>query len=277
MSFAFNFGHERSSEETDEDDARGSRGKRDADGDDYDNDAALRAAPRPRHNATRNGLHDSVIELSLPSSSGSADVVNGGDETALLNVCFERDVTLRGVSSELACNELAAFGNRKGGGREATVADTAGAVAGAVAGAGAAGAASSGTGDGAAAPTASTGGCVNPATPSEVDDDDDDDDNDDDDDPPAVAAAAQGSDLIPRVYEGGMKVWEGAGDLVNYMVRSSIPRERATVLELGMVSFILCLSFALFAQRFFLGFNFFLRLWPQQLRAIPLNLGSLKH
>lgn len=205
MSFAFNFGHDRSSEEDEHDavgKARGRRGKRDgiADGDDNVDDAALRAAPRPRNNATRNGVHDSVIELSLASDS---DIVNGGDETALLiNVCFESDVTLRGVSSELACNELAAFGSRRGGGRCAAVAA----------------AASSGTRD-----------CGGAARGVDLDDDD----------PPAVAAAAQGSDLIPRVYEGGMKVWEGAGDLVNYMVRSSIPREGATVLELGMLTILL--------------------------------------
>ena len=42
------------------------------------------------------------------------------------------------------------------------------------------------------------------------------------------------SDLIPDVYEGGMKIWECAYDLVNYLaMENSIPMHGRRILELG--------------------------------------------
>ncbi|XP_038044698.1 histidine protein methyltransferase 1 homolog [Patiria miniata] len=41
------------------------------------------------------------------------------------------------------------------------------------------------------------------------------------------------SDLIPNVYEGGLKVWECSIDLVHYLHEAEVPLENKHVLELG--------------------------------------------
>ena len=51
--------------------------------------------------------------------------------------------------------------------------------------------------------------------------------------PPAVAAAIEQSDLVPGVYEGGFKIWEGSLDLVRYLHGESIPLRGRRVIELG--------------------------------------------
>eukprot|EP01104_Vermistella_antarctica_P000677 TRINITY_DN10811_c0_g1_i1.p1 TRINITY_DN10811_c0_g1~~TRINITY_DN10811_c0_g1_i1.p1 ORF type:complete len:348 (-),score=68.01 TRINITY_DN10811_c0_g1_i1:495-1538(-) len=50
---------------------------------------------------------------------------------------------------------------------------------------------------------------------------------------PNVDEAASRSDLVPGVYEGGFKLWEGAMDLVRYMKESGLKFRGATVLEAG--------------------------------------------
>ena len=46
-------------------------------------------------------------------------------------------------------------------------------------------------------------------------------------------AVAINSDLIPGVYEGGLKIWEGSCDLLEYLCTSKIVLSGARVLELG--------------------------------------------
>jgi hypothetical protein len=50
-----------------------------------------------------------------------------------------------------------------------------------------------------------------------------------------VVEDAKHSDLIPKVYEGGLKVWECSIDLINYCVDSTndVSIENKKVLELG--------------------------------------------
>ncbi|XP_045170144.2 uncharacterized protein LOC123532680 [Mercenaria mercenaria] len=48
-----------------------------------------------------------------------------------------------------------------------------------------------------------------------------------------TAAAKQHSDLIPNVYEGGLKVWECAVDLAKYLQKCDIKFHNKKVLELG--------------------------------------------
>ncbi|XP_060563155.1 histidine protein methyltransferase 1 homolog [Ruditapes philippinarum] len=48
-----------------------------------------------------------------------------------------------------------------------------------------------------------------------------------------TAAANQHSDLIPNVYEGGLKVWECALDLAEYLCKSTVHFKNKNVLELG--------------------------------------------
>ncbi|XP_022096783.1 histidine protein methyltransferase 1 homolog isoform X2 [Acanthaster planci] len=46
-------------------------------------------------------------------------------------------------------------------------------------------------------------------------------------------AAESHSDLIPNVYEGGLKVWECSIDLVHYLHEAELPLENKDILELG--------------------------------------------
>ena len=48
-----------------------------------------------------------------------------------------------------------------------------------------------------------------------------------------LESVAINSDLIPGVYEGGLKVWEGSCDLLNYLCTGKITLYDARVLELG--------------------------------------------
>lgn len=41
------------------------------------------------------------------------------------------------------------------------------------------------------------------------------------------------SDLIPGVYEGGLKVWECTNDLANYLMKINMKWSGKTVLDLG--------------------------------------------
>lgn len=51
--------------------------------------------------------------------------------------------------------------------------------------------------------------------------------------PEALRAALGSSDLVPGVYEGGFKVWEGSIDLVELLVREKVELKGKTVIELG--------------------------------------------
>jgi hypothetical protein len=51
--------------------------------------------------------------------------------------------------------------------------------------------------------------------------------------PPAVAEAIDKSDLVPGVYEGGFKIWEGSLDLVRFLHNEAIPLRDRRVIELG--------------------------------------------
>jgi hypothetical protein len=51
--------------------------------------------------------------------------------------------------------------------------------------------------------------------------------------PAAVAAAIDKSDLVPGVYEGGFKIWEGCLDLVKFLHEEAIPLRDRRVIELG--------------------------------------------
>ena len=42
-----------------------------------------------------------------------------------------------------------------------------------------------------------------------------------------------GTDLVPGVYEGGLKIWEGSCDLLNYLCTGKVDFNDARVLELG--------------------------------------------
>jgi len=48
-----------------------------------------------------------------------------------------------------------------------------------------------------------------------------------------LEVASKNSDLVPGVYEGGLKIWEGSYDLVEYLSTSGIDLHGACVLELG--------------------------------------------
>lgn len=48
-----------------------------------------------------------------------------------------------------------------------------------------------------------------------------------------LEAAFINSDLIPGVYEGGLKIWEGSCDLLNYLCTGNIELDGVRVLELG--------------------------------------------
>eukprot|EP00041_Stephanoeca_diplocostata_P017732 m.363450 g.363450 ORF g.363450 m.363450 type:complete len:425 (+) comp20801_c0_seq4:300-1574(+) len=48
-----------------------------------------------------------------------------------------------------------------------------------------------------------------------------------------MAASNLSSDVIPQVYEGGLKIWEGSGDLVNALVEHEITFTGLKVIELG--------------------------------------------
>lgn len=48
-----------------------------------------------------------------------------------------------------------------------------------------------------------------------------------------LEAATKNSDLVPGVYEGGLKIWEGSCDLVEYLNTSGIDLHGIHVLELG--------------------------------------------
>ena len=48
-----------------------------------------------------------------------------------------------------------------------------------------------------------------------------------------LEAATRNSDLVPGVYEGGLKIWEGSCDLVEYLDTSGIDLHGIRVLELG--------------------------------------------
>ena len=51
--------------------------------------------------------------------------------------------------------------------------------------------------------------------------------------PGPLAQIVDKSDLVPGVYEGGFKVWEGSVDLVNYLVKEKINLKGLKVIELG--------------------------------------------
>ena len=51
--------------------------------------------------------------------------------------------------------------------------------------------------------------------------------------PDALKAALGASDLVPGVYEGGFKVWEGSIDLVELLVRDKVELKGKKVIELG--------------------------------------------
>ena len=51
--------------------------------------------------------------------------------------------------------------------------------------------------------------------------------------PDALKAAVGESDLVPGVYEGGFKVWEGSIDLVELLVRDKVEMKGKKVIELG--------------------------------------------
>lgn len=48
-----------------------------------------------------------------------------------------------------------------------------------------------------------------------------------------IAEAIESSDLVPGVYEGGFKVWEGSIDLVNHLVAQQVQLKDLRVIELG--------------------------------------------
>lgn len=48
-----------------------------------------------------------------------------------------------------------------------------------------------------------------------------------------LEAGATNSDLLPGVYEGGLKIWEGTCDLLDYLCTGKIKLNGAHVLELG--------------------------------------------
>jgi len=48
-----------------------------------------------------------------------------------------------------------------------------------------------------------------------------------------LEAASINSDLIPGIYEGGLKIWEGSCDLLNYLCTGKIELDGVCVLELG--------------------------------------------
>ena len=48
-----------------------------------------------------------------------------------------------------------------------------------------------------------------------------------------VTAAKNNTDLIPLVYEGGLKIWECSVDLVEYLMESNVECEGKRVLEIG--------------------------------------------
>lgn len=50
---------------------------------------------------------------------------------------------------------------------------------------------------------------------------------------PLLEAVAINSDLIPGVYEGGLKIWEGSCDLLDYLCTGKIELNGTRVLELG--------------------------------------------
>ena len=51
--------------------------------------------------------------------------------------------------------------------------------------------------------------------------------------PDALKAAIGASDLVPGVYEGGIKVWEGSIDLAELLVRDKVELKGKKVIELG--------------------------------------------
>lgn len=48
-----------------------------------------------------------------------------------------------------------------------------------------------------------------------------------------IKAESQHSDLLPAIYEGGLKVWECSYDLGNYLISNNIDFENKKVLDLG--------------------------------------------
>jgi len=48
-----------------------------------------------------------------------------------------------------------------------------------------------------------------------------------------LAEIVDKSDLVPGVYEGGFKVWEGSVDLVNYLVKEKVNLKGLRVIDLG--------------------------------------------
>jgi hypothetical protein len=192
MAFSFNFGAAESGEPSEGGIVGGSEKS--------DPASTSTATPPP---SKRRRVGDTPIAMLSLTSARTATGASGGavERSGQLVAMFEGGVTLRGVSSELAGYEIAAFHD------DATAA------------AGAAGNGEHGQqdeqGGGVAAP-ADAAASVVAATPGGV-----------------VHAVALDTDLIPRVYEGGMKVWEGAGDLVNCLIRSGEALAGKTVLELG--------------------------------------------
>ena len=48
-----------------------------------------------------------------------------------------------------------------------------------------------------------------------------------------LAGIVDRSDLVPGVYEGGFKVWEGSVDLVNHLVKEKVDLQGLRVMDLG--------------------------------------------
>ncbi|KAJ7340442.1 Histidine protein methyltransferase 1 [Desmophyllum pertusum] len=58
-------------------------------------------------------------------------------------------------------------------------------------------------------------------------------DRQDDSNNDIITAAEKSSDLIPSVYEGGLKIWECSVDLVEYLLESGMNFQGKRVLEIG--------------------------------------------
>eukprot|EP00035_Acanthoeca_spectabilis_P031712 m.15417 g.15417 ORF g.15417 m.15417 type:complete len:334 (-) comp4911_c0_seq1:3-1004(-) len=132
----------------------------------------------PTERSAKRRRVDPVGVFTIPDDV-DAQIANLPPGSQLL-ATFQAGVTLRGVSSELAQNEIAGFHD------EAGLSD----------------------GDAGPAPATADGRAV-------------------------AQAVSENSDLIPQVYEGGMKVWEGAGDLVNCLIQCGDALAGKRVLELG--------------------------------------------
>eukprot|EP00038_Savillea_parva_P006042 m.161334 g.161334 ORF g.161334 m.161334 type:complete len:401 (-) comp12060_c1_seq1:36-1238(-) len=204
MSFAFNFGG--TSDETDGP-TRGDRrnGKDDT-------------SRKPKRQRQASPPQQPIVVLALPST---ASMLPLPPRSGQLTASFANNVVLRGVSSELATNEIAAFGASETD-TDASLCvadDSTSTVQGTV---------TQTNAHASSSPThhdEDSGGACAHSAGTEM--------HDGGASLPVVQAESAASDLIPRVYEGGMKVWEGTGDLVNHLILSGETFRGQTVLELG--------------------------------------------